>query len=350
MQSKTRFFSHVHRGSLLALVLAAFACASSATAAATTIAVTTTADELSDDGHCSLREAIMAANTDAAVFLGAGECAAGNGADTVVLPAGRFTLTIPRQADNDNATGDLDIFKTMALVGANASATIIDANHINRAIHNQPGATLTIQGVTITGGQAHGGAEGASATGGDGSGAGSPGKGAAGVGGSDGQGGGGIWNEGNLSVLDSVVSGNVAGAGGAGGNGTGGTGASSVDGASGGTGSGGSGGAGGDGGGILSTSNTPPGASLRLTRTMVSGNRGGTGGAGGTGTGGAAGSAGTGTAGNGGFGVGGGGGIGGSGGAIAQEGLGSVTVEQSTIIGNAGGTGGNPGSGLGGRG
>jgi CSLREA domain-containing protein len=40
---------------------------SSTVAAATTILVTTTADTIADDGQCSLREAIIAANTDSLV-------------------------------------------------------------------------------------------------------------------------------------------------------------------------------------------------------------------------------------------------------------------------------------------
>src|SRR6266571_5278712 len=63
--------------------------------AATTITVNTTADELISDGNCSLREAIQAANTDTAVDA----CPAGSGADTIVVPAGTYTLS----------SGELDI-------------------------------------------------------------------------------------------------------------------------------------------------------------------------------------------------------------------------------------------------
>ena len=55
-----------------------------------TITVNTTDDELNADGDCSLREAIQSANTDAVVD----GCAGGTGADTVVVPAGTFTLSI----------------------------------------------------------------------------------------------------------------------------------------------------------------------------------------------------------------------------------------------------------------
>ena len=54
------------------------------------IAVTTTADELNNDGECSLREAIQAANTNSVVDA----CVAGAGDDTITLPAGTYTLTI----------------------------------------------------------------------------------------------------------------------------------------------------------------------------------------------------------------------------------------------------------------
>jgi CSLREA domain-containing protein len=59
-------------------------------ARASTINVDTTADAVAADGQCSLREAITAANTDAVANPGAGECAAGQGADTVELGAGTW--------------------------------------------------------------------------------------------------------------------------------------------------------------------------------------------------------------------------------------------------------------------
>jgi CSLREA domain-containing protein len=52
------------------------------------IAVNTTTDELNSDGDCSLREAIQAANTDAAVDA----CPAGSGTDAITLPAGTYVL------------------------------------------------------------------------------------------------------------------------------------------------------------------------------------------------------------------------------------------------------------------
>src|SRR5215218_9609084 len=66
------------------------------------IAVTTTADEFNTTGTgagCSLREAIQAANTDAAF----GGCSAGAGTDTINLPAGTYTLSLTGIEDANHA-------------------------------------------------------------------------------------------------------------------------------------------------------------------------------------------------------------------------------------------------------
>src|SRR5689334_19030365 len=59
--------------------------------AATTITVTTTADEVSNNGQCSLREAILAASRNAPMdTCGTGSSTA---ADTIVLPVGLYQIT-----------------------------------------------------------------------------------------------------------------------------------------------------------------------------------------------------------------------------------------------------------------
>jgi CSLREA domain-containing protein len=70
-----------------------------------TIIVTTTNDELNSDGDCSLREAIRAANLDIAIDA----CSAGSGTDTIVVPAGTYTLTIVGSDEDNGLTGDLDV-------------------------------------------------------------------------------------------------------------------------------------------------------------------------------------------------------------------------------------------------
>src|SRR4051812_45982601 len=105
MNSVTRIRERYAVGASIAV---AFACLCASPAGATTIAVDTTADAIAADGHCSLREAISSANADIAPFAGPGECAAGQGADSVALGAGTFTLSITGLPEDSNASGDLD--------------------------------------------------------------------------------------------------------------------------------------------------------------------------------------------------------------------------------------------------
>lgn len=81
---------------LLILVITAslFSLAIRPTYAATTITVNSTADDQDNDGECTLREAIIASNTDTASGAAAGECLAGSGTDTIefnIAEAADFT-------------------------------------------------------------------------------------------------------------------------------------------------------------------------------------------------------------------------------------------------------------------
>jgi CSLREA domain-containing protein len=80
-----------------------------------TITVNSTADSLATNGNCTLREAILAANSDTAVD----GCAAGSGPDVVVLPAGTYALT-GEAGEDAGLTGDLDVTDDLELVGAGA--------------------------------------------------------------------------------------------------------------------------------------------------------------------------------------------------------------------------------------
>lgn len=312
-------------------------------ASAATINVDVRDDVVSNDGRCSLREAISSANGDSAPFSAAGECQSGSGADTVVLAAGApFTLTGAAR-DNANASGDLDVTSTVTVRGAGAAATTIDAAGVDRVLDVLAGGNLTLQGVTITGGRAPDGLNaGTTGTGANG-GPGGPGGLGAGTAGDAGESGGGIRSAGTLTVVDSAVTGNRTGDGRNGGSGFGGFGSSGANGVQGGAGVGGAGGAGGSGGGIFST------GSLTLTRAVVTANATGTGGIGGAGTGGQGGPATSGEGGPGGGGTGGTGGAGGGGGGVAAT-SGTVTIDQSSIRANAGGLGGHGGLGQGGQG
>jgi hypothetical protein len=101
-----------------------------------TINVDTTDDVISNDGACSLREAIINANNDDQ--SGSVDCAAGAGADVINVPAGTYTLTIGPFDDEFNLngateiSGDLDVLNDdLTIVGAGPGSTIIEAGSNN---------------------------------------------------------------------------------------------------------------------------------------------------------------------------------------------------------------------------
>lgn len=121
---------------------------------ATTISVTTTADLVANDGQCSLREAIKAANTNAASGTLPEECPAGSAAegDRITLAAGSHTVS----------NGPITISSDVTLQGAGPTETIISGDQSDRLFFVQPVATQTVtfSGLTMTQGFSggHGGA------------------------------------------------------------------------------------------------------------------------------------------------------------------------------------------------
>jgi hypothetical protein len=108
------------------------------------------------------------------------------GADTITLPAGVYNLTIAGAGEDAAATGDLDITgsltKTSGLTinGAGAATTIIDGGDLG-SVFDVVSGTASISGVTIQDG--------------------------------NGASGGGVYNNGTLTLTNSTVSGNTAGGG-----------------------------------------------------------------------------------------------------------------------------------------
>lgn len=97
-------------------------------------------------GTCTLRAAISEANRVA-------------GSDvTINLPAGTYILQILPSASDDEFSGDLNLAAPVSgsplimLVGAGATTTIIDANHIDRVMHVALSRRASIHGVTLRGG------------------------------------------------------------------------------------------------------------------------------------------------------------------------------------------------------
>jgi CSLREA domain-containing protein len=181
------------------------------------------------DAHCTLREAIIAANAD-------------RERDIINLPPGTYRLSIPGRGEDFSAAGDLDIVERIDLRGSGRSTTIIDAAGLDRALHVHlmdwhPGdEAVKLTDLTVTGGEvgsfARGGGilvegalslerctvESSSALGTDAVGGGIANTGTLSLNhvivhgnstiGTNGSGGG-IWNgHGTLSMVDSVVAGN----------------------------------------------------------------------------------------------------------------------------------------------
>ncbi|MEM9488170.1 MAG: CSLREA domain-containing protein [Myxococcota bacterium] len=113
-----------------------------------TIAVTTHDDELNSDGDCSLREAVVAANSDSAVDA----CAAGAGSDTIVLAAGDYPLTIIGTGDSDGTLGDLDITDGLTIAGVDASVTTVRGHSSDNVFQVATGTPVCFDRVTLSGG------------------------------------------------------------------------------------------------------------------------------------------------------------------------------------------------------
>jgi CSLREA domain-containing protein len=114
------------------------------------ITPTTFGDENGAGADCSLREAILAANTDAAF----GGCPAGGGADTIPLGAGTYGLSIPPGTTGDvRLEGDLDVTSPLTITHTGLAPAVIDGNGIDRVVHVLPTGNLTASGLTIRNGR-----------------------------------------------------------------------------------------------------------------------------------------------------------------------------------------------------
>jgi CSLREA domain-containing protein len=150
-------------------------------ATAATISVSTTADELNENPTaCSLREAIWAANNDSAAL--APGCAAGSGIDMIGVPAGIYALTRQGAGEDADATGDLDVTGAATIQHTGPGATVVDARGIDRAFQTSAAGGVTISGLLIRGGSSPLASSG-----------------------------GGVLNSGVLTVVGSTIAGNASG-------------------------------------------------------------------------------------------------------------------------------------------
>ena len=114
------------------------------------ITPSTFGDENGEGTGCSMREAIIAANTDTAF----GGCPAGAGADTIALGAGSYVLSIsPGTTGDGSLEGDLDVAGPLTITHTGLAPAVIDGNGIDRVVHVLPTGDLTASGLTIRNGR-----------------------------------------------------------------------------------------------------------------------------------------------------------------------------------------------------
>jgi Right handed beta helix region/FG-GAP-like repeat len=146
-------------------------------ATAATITVTTSDPNIAADGQCSLIEAIVNANNDAATHA---DCPAGSGADTIVLPANANIMLSNAYVPLYNTglpliTSRITIEGNGATIARQAGAPAFGLMRVGRSNFPPPAmpVDLTLQGVTLSGGS------------------------------------GGLLNNGTLSIKNSIISGNA---------------------------------------------------------------------------------------------------------------------------------------------
>ncbi len=171
---------HVLRKLSRSIAAAALLCAIAQTGEAATITVTAKIPAVVDgDGHCSLAEAIVNANDDAATYS---DCAAGSGADIIVLPKGTQQLA-QAYTDYAGATGLPIVASAITIAGNHAKIIRSKKAPAFRLLAVAVSGDLTLEDVTLSGGSATTG--------------------------------GAILNYGSLAVNSSTISGNTAANGGA---------------------------------------------------------------------------------------------------------------------------------------
>ena len=133
---------------LVALVAAAFAPG----ARAATITPTVTTDDLTNNGNCTLREAVQAASGNGTVD----QCEAGDATapDEILLTQPLYDLTLSGANEDSNLTGDLDVFLGVAspltIIGDDGESTI-DGGNADRVIDvkTTTGSSLTLAHVRL---------------------------------------------------------------------------------------------------------------------------------------------------------------------------------------------------------
>jgi len=98
------------------------------------------------NGNRTLRAAINEAN-------------ANPGADIIHLAPGTYLLDIAGRSEDEGFKGDFDVLENLTIrgTGADATETVIDGAQIDRVFHIYPGVNLTLENLTVRGGEAYDG-------------------------------------------------------------------------------------------------------------------------------------------------------------------------------------------------
>lgn len=126
------------------------------------IRVNSTSDVMANDGNCTLREAIIAANTNTASGSLEGECRKGSDVfiDRIVftnLPGSPdvYQLAIPPAGSNTATSGDLNVTGgSVKIIGNDQLETIIDGGSLDRIFATQGTEKIWISDVTLRHGRA----------------------------------------------------------------------------------------------------------------------------------------------------------------------------------------------------
>ena len=130
-------------------------------AAGAYIQVNTTIDYPTvNNSFCTLRWAIIAANTNARY----GGCPAGvpGAVNFIFLPASvnMYILSIPGASEDNSLAGDLDILSSMEISGAGASVSKIYSSNTDRVFHIYNTSNITLRNLEISAGESSSGAGG----------------------------------------------------------------------------------------------------------------------------------------------------------------------------------------------
>lgn len=124
-------------GRMVAFAMMAWTWCSAGEASAATIPVTVTSMAIVNDGQCSLREAIIAVNMQAA-YNG---CPAGNGVND--------TITLPNWSYSDALNGTyITVARSVKIVGGHRDSTIVNTAAF-AALYVESGVTLHLENLTL---------------------------------------------------------------------------------------------------------------------------------------------------------------------------------------------------------